>query len=129
MDEFEEDFSPPRKESNGFKSLANNECLPLVESFQLSNQNEESECPLAMANELSELDEQDEEEAGGSESPGKNEYKQEDNDEEIKSISSIEGSLKGMSSNSNYEELAGLSSSTPLIHLYPMKLGNSKFYY
>lgn len=46
-------------------------------------------------------------------------------EEEIKSISSIEGSLKGISSQSNYELLVGLSSSTPL-HLYP-KIGKNEF--
>jgi hypothetical protein len=45
-----------------------------------------------------------------------------ENDGEI-SISSIEGSLKGMSLKSDYDDLNGQSSSTPLIHLYP-KLGN-----
>ena len=123
QEDFEEDFTP--KKSHVFKSLANNECLPLVESFQLSDQNEVSECPLK--NFDHEYDEQKLKqnfshsviEYFAKNNPEKRQVDDENEEEETKSISSIEGSLKG---NSNYEELAGLSSSTPLIHLYP-KLG------
>ena len=45
-----------------------------------------------------------------------------DNEEELNSISSIEGSFKGLVDMAGFKAATGLNSSTPLIHLYP-KIG------
>ncbi len=112
------------KHSNPF----DNECLPLVESFQLTNLNDLSEHENRVKNNF--IDDHHEKQYSCNSTDANNNTnvnKDSDSDrsneleEEIKSISSIEGSLKGVSCQSNYELLAGLSSSTPL-HLYP-KLG------
>lgn len=136
LDCFEENSDENR--IHEFKSAVNYECLPLVESFQLNNLNEVSECQIRFiendyGNQV-ETDFKDNDLSQEANSSNSSDFTDKTNEEkntkersneieeEIKSISSIEGSLKGLSSHSNYEELAGLSSSTPIIHLYP-KLG------
>ena len=49
-----------------------------------------------------------------------------DNEEELNSISSIEGSFKGIVDMAGFKAATGLNSSTPLIHLYP-KIGKCFF--
>jgi hypothetical protein len=122
--------------ANPFDNASTCECLPLVESFQLTNLNDLSEQETQAKNNLKDLLHHENlnssktiyDENNNNNNNVQNDQHKDMNDErsneieeEIKSISSIEGSLKGLSSNSNYEVLSGLSSSTPL-HLYP-KIG------
>ena len=135
----EEEVDLVVKRANPFDNANPCECLPLVESFQLTNLNDLSEQENQAKNNLKDVvhHHHDEnlnssntiyDENNNASNNVQNEENKDTNDErgneieeEIKSISSIEGSLKGLSSHSNYEVLSGLSSSTPL-HLYP-KIG------
>jgi hypothetical protein len=127
----EEDFSKRLIFKSIINTNINTESLPLIESFQFVNQNEVSEIKPA-ENEDGEVNHKQQTDY----SKVIDDYfaeceklfrqtKDVENDGEI-SISSIEGSLKGMSLKLDYDDLNTTncqSSSTPLIHLYP-KLGN-----
>jgi hypothetical protein len=138
------------------KANINNESLPLVESLQLTNQNEMLDIKQAddeedankklLADTMTKLDSGvfsskycvknsgDDVEAerytnitykikiAESKYERVQQIRELESEEEIKSISSIEGSLKGVSTVEPQSEKDELSSSTPLIHLYP-KLG------
>ena len=132
----EEEVDLVVKQANPFDNASTCECLPLVESFQLTNLNDLSEQENQAKNNLKDVHHHEilnssntiYDENNNNSNNVQNDQHKDTNDErsneieeEIKSISSIEGSLKGLSSHSNYEVLSGLSSSTPL-HLYP-KIG------
>lgn len=124
----EEDFSKRLIFKSIINTNINTESLPLIESFQFVNQNEVSEIKPA-ENEDAEVNHKQQtdyckviDDYFAECEKLFRQTKDVDNDGEI-SISSIEGSLKGISLKSDYDDLNCQSSSTPLIHLYP-KLGN-----
>lgn len=127
---------------------AHNECLPLIESFQLVDQNDEiseasrsvavtcwssasnanqfslegrqfelREYPVGEALLAKRDDVDDEQSKSNVATPTAATCTNEESEEEVKSISSIEGSLKA--GHANDRLLCGNSSSTPLMCLYP----------
>lgn len=93
-----------------------NESLPLIESFQFISAKENDD------EHFNDSDIDSKKESDQSQNDKLKIFERNENSEEdLKSISSIEGSLKGLSCLDQISN--GLNSSTPLIHLYP-NLGN-----